>query len=92
MSLPDQKWSWKSKVIDSGGKTPEWNEDVPPVDIKTTAQKMEIVVCDEDVAGTQDVICQTTVDVAEICKAENFDQNVQLFHEGKDCGTIHITG
>ena len=26
--LPGQGWTWKSQVIDSGGKKPEWNETV----------------------------------------------------------------
>ena len=28
LNLYNQFWSWKSKVIESGGKTPKWNETV----------------------------------------------------------------
>jgi len=55
LDLYSQFWSWKSKVIESGGKEPVWNEQVS-VDVNTARQKLNIAVKDEDLGDTSETI------------------------------------
>ena len=43
LNLYNQFWSWKSKVIESGGKTPTWNETVE-IPVKNQNQMLTIKV------------------------------------------------
>ena len=55
LKLQAQGWTWKSKVHESGGKAPCWNETVS-IDVKSLADTLVLKVCDEDIGGTQELI------------------------------------
>ena len=53
LNLYNQFWSWKSKVVESGGKTPTWNETVI-IPIKNQKQNLTIKVLDDDLGDNYD--------------------------------------
>ena len=67
LHLYSQYWTWKSKIIESGGKTPVWNETVS-VDVKTATQNLTLKVLDEDLGGAKDTVCTGEVALTELCR------------------------
>ena len=41
LNIFDQFWSWRSKTVESGGKTPTWNETVT-IPVKSQAHALSI--------------------------------------------------
>ena len=87
LSLPSQSWSWKSKVVESGGKTPAWNETVE-IEVKSFGQKLEIKIRDEDLGGSSEAVCQAELDIAALCQASGFDGWVPCTYNDKAAGQI----
>ena len=50
LKLKAQGWSWKSKVVQEGGKTPAWNETVS-IDVNSLQDKLVLKVWDSDLDG-----------------------------------------
>jgi len=89
LDLYSQFWSWKSKVIESGGKEPVWDEQVT-VDVNTTKQKLNISVKDEDLGDSVETIGSTEIDLEQLTSKKDSDQWISLQFEGKDVGKIHF--
>jgi len=89
LDLFTQFWSWKSKVIESGGKEPVWNEQVI-VDVNTTKQKLQIRVKDEDLGDAEETIGSTEIDLEQLTSKKESDQWISLQFEGKDVGKVRF--
>jgi hypothetical protein len=89
LDLHSQFWSWKSKVIESGGKEPVWDEQVT-VDVNTTKQKLNISVKDEDLGDSVETIGSTEIDLEQLTSKKDSDQWISLQFKGKDVGKIHF--
>ena len=66
LNLYTQFWSWKSEVIESGGKTPTWNQ-TTEIPIKNQNQDMTIKIMDQDLAGNAELVAQTEIVVSDLC-------------------------
>ena len=55
LNLYNQFWSWKSKTVESGGKTPTWNETLT-VPIKNQKQQLTIKIQDADLGGNYELV------------------------------------
>ena len=89
LSLAEQFWNWKSKVIESGGKTPNWNETVE-IPIKNQEQDMLLKVMDDDLGSLEEMVCSALVPIKSLCASAGFDGDIKLDFKGKDSGTIRL--
>ena len=84
------KWEWKSKVIQSGGKNPVWNETVE-IPVEKFDKKLEIKVKDEDI-GSSETVCEAKIEIGDFCKQASCEKAVPLEHKGKATGgEIHFS-
>ena len=89
LHLYDQFWDWKSKVVESGGKEPTWNETVE-IPIKRQDQDLTIKVMDDDLGDAKEMVCGANIKVETLCVSGGFSEDIQLDFKGKDAGTITI--
>ena len=89
LHLYDQFWDWKSKIVESGGKTPTWNETVE-IPIKNQDQNLTIKVMDDDLGDAKEMVCSAAILVRTLCVKGGFQEDIQLEFQGKDAGTITI--
>ena len=60
LNIFDQFWSWRSKTVESGGKTPTWNETVT-IPVKSQAHALVIKIEDEDLGGSHEAVAATEI-------------------------------
>ena len=89
LNLAEQFWSWKSKVVESGGKTPNWNETVE-IPVKNQEQDMLLKVMDDDLGSLEEMVCSALVPIKSLCVSNGFDGDIKLDFKGKDSGTIRL--
>ena len=58
-------WKHKTNVINSGGKTPKWDETVENF-VQDTADEMSVKIWDEDTLS-DDLICEGKIALTQIC-------------------------
>ena len=79
---------YKTAVLDEAGKTPQWNEEFD-YEVKDMSLEVNFVVSDED-WGTDDIVGEGTISLADLCKEGGTDQSWPIAFKGEDAGTVRI--